>query len=514
MAGGAEQISEFERWGAMLTVMLGMMSTIFSSTMVNVAIPDIMGAYGIGQDRAHWMSTGFFAAMTVSMLLNAWLMQNLGARNTYVMAIALFCAAGIIGDTSSTYEFSVLARVMQGCCAGLLQPLAMNVIIPIFPPEKRGRAIATLSMGIVLGPALGPTVGGVIVDTIGWRFTFVAALPLSIAGALMALRFLPGRDPAMLARPLNWASLSLVILVVSSFLVGLSSGPRLGWTSFDVLGLFTIAAFGVVLFFAVELHARHPLIQMRLFRIPEFASSAVVGVIFGAGMFGSIYLMPLFVQTILGYTATKSGLLQLVAGSVMIIVFPISGRLAERMPTGYPILVGMALFAVSSWVLAGATLDSGFWFLSFMTLIGRVGLGLTMPSLNAGALGAVGPDLLPYAAGTLNFVRMLGASVGINVLAITVEFRHQFHLSYFRDAQSPDNSSTSQYLQEAVRLLAEQGVVAAERVPYALRMLARSIDLRAGEASFQDGFMLLALGFCIGMFGSLLLMRRRTGAAR
>lgn len=498
----------------MFTVMLGMMSTIFSSTMVNVAIPDIMGAYGIGQDRAHWMSTGFFAAMTVSMLLNAWLMRNLGARNTFVMAIAVFCVAGLIGDVSTSYELSVLARVLQGCCAGLLQPLAMNVIIPIFPPEQRGRAIATLSMGIVLGPALGPTVGGVIVDSVGWRFTFVAALPLSVLGAVLALRFLPGRDDTQPPRPLNWASLSLVILVVSSFLIGLSSGPRLGWSSVDVLTLFTISAVGLVLFFAVELHTRNPLIQMRLFLIPAFASSALVGVIFGAGMFGSIYLMPLFVQTILGYTATKSGLLQLVAGSVMVLVFPISGRLAERLPTGYPILAGMLLFAVSSWVLAGADINSGFWFLSLITLVGRIGLGLTMPSLNAGALSAVGPDLLPYAAGTLNFVRMLGASIGINALAITVEFREQFHLNLFRDAQAPDNSATAAFLRETVRVLAEQGVVAAERMPYALRMLGQSIAHRAGEASFQDGFMLLAWGFLLGAFGSLLLMRRMATRAR
>ena len=163
------------KWSSTLTVMLGMMSTILSSTMINVAIPDIMGTFGIGQDRAHWMATGFLAAMTCTMLLYAWFVRNLGIRNTFVMAMVIFSGASIVGQTAADFNLVVASRIVQGGCAGLLQPLAMTVIYPAFPPEERGKAMGIFSMGVVMGPAIGPTIGGFIIDNAEWRYVFTFA---------------------------------------------------------------------------------------------------------------------------------------------------------------------------------------------------------------------------------------------------------------------------------------------------------------------------------------------------
>ncbi len=224
------------RWLTMSTVMMGLLGSVMSSTMANIAIPDVMGAFGIGQDRAHWMSSGFLSAMTVSMLLNAWFLANFGARASFIAAMLVFSAASVLGELAPNYEIVVVARVIQGACTGVLQPMAMSVLFLTFRPHERGMAMGLFGMGVVIGPALGPTIGGFIVDTLSWRQVFTATLPLPLLASALALRFVPPKDPAAIPKRLNWQSLLLMIAAVSGLLNGLSNGQRLGWESAYVTG--------------------------------------------------------------------------------------------------------------------------------------------------------------------------------------------------------------------------------------------------------------------------------------
>ncbi|MGA0023720.1 MAG: MFS transporter, partial [Burkholderiales bacterium] len=160
------------RWYATATVMLGTISAVLTTTSVNVAIPDIMGAFGIGQDRAQWLSTGTLAAMTVGMLLNAWLMNNFGQRNTFIGALAVFIVALLLAGIAPNENVLILARIVQGAVAGLLQPLAMYTLFRVFPPDQRGAAMGFFGMSVILGPASGPTLGGILIDWFNWRFIF------------------------------------------------------------------------------------------------------------------------------------------------------------------------------------------------------------------------------------------------------------------------------------------------------------------------------------------------------
>ncbi len=497
------------KWPATFTVMLGMMSTIMASTMINIAIPDIMGAFGVGQDQAQWMSTAFLSAMTATMLLNAWFMHNLGARNTFLLATAVFVGASIFGQYAPTFEGVVAARVAQGACAGLLQPLAMSVIFPAFPPEQRGMAMGIYGIGVILGPALGPTFGGIIVDNVEWRFVFTAALPLTVVAGALAMRTLPGRAESGRELKLNWTSFALVCIAIATFLSAVSNGQRAGWGSDFVLGLFMVSAMATLAFFIVESVSRQPLIQIRLFAEPGFAVSSLVGFLFGAGMFGSMYLLPLFMQIVAGYSATKAGWLLMVAGLALVPVFPLGGRLAQHMRPGYPIATGMLLFALSSFALARADADSGFWWLAGWAAFGRIGLGLVIPSLNFGALRAVRPELLPYGVGTLNFVRMLGGAIGVNALAISLEQRTAYHADLFAVTQTADNPLSRELLRRVVELLAREGIGVAERLPLALHYLGQMIGGRATGFAFQDSFTILAWGFVLGTVAALILTRRR-----
>ena len=495
--------------GVTLATMTAMISMIMSSTMVNVAIPDIMGAFGIGDDQAHWMATGFLASMTVSMLLNAWLLARYGPKVVFLVAVAVFSVASVGGQVSPGYEGLVMARVLQGLCAGIIQPLAMSTVFLVYPESERGRAMGWFGMGIVLGPTIGPTLGGLIVDQASWRWVFSAPVPVMLLSAALALVFLPGRDPNARQTQLNLVSLVAIAGTVLLFLVGITHGQREGWGDRGTFPLLFGAAACFAFFVFRETGSAAPLIQLRLFSIWRYTASAIVAFVFGAGMFGTLFLVPLMVQTVQGFTATKAGLMLLPGGLVAMATFPIAGRLAQRLPPAYTISVGLFAFGLSCWWLAGAQLATGFWALALMVAFGRIGLGIVIPSLNYAGMSAVPRDLIPSASGTLNFIRMTGASVGVSALALLIDARVAQHGQALGSTQTADNAALAGLLQEIGDRLVAAGVPEEERAGVALAYVSDLLALQSRELAYHDGFIALVVAFGICVLTTVLLMRER-----
>ena len=507
-AAAASPAPPISKLGVTITTMIAMISMIMSSTMVNVAIPDIMGAFGIGQDQAHWMATGFLSAMTVSMLLNAWLVGRFGPRASFLGAVAIFVVAGVIGQTSPTYGGLVLARVAQGVCAGIIQPLAMSTVFLAYPPEERGRAMGWFGMGIVLGPTIGPTLGGIIVDTVAWRWVFTAPVPIMAVSAAMAWIYLPARDPAARRPGLNLLSFALITLAIGLFLNGITEGQRNGWDAHRSFLMLVGSATCFSWFLYREASHAAPLIQLRLFSVWQYTASAIVAFVFGAGMFGTLFLIPVMVQTVQGFTATKAGLMLLPGGMVAMAVFPIAGRLSHSVPPIWPISFGLLVFALSCLWLTSAEIATGFWTLALLVALGRVGLGLVMPSLNLGAMSAVPREMVPSAAGTLNFIRMTGAAIGVNARAILIDDRIASHLQALTATQTSGNVVLGELLTTLSERLARIGVAEGDRHGAALAYVGRLLELKAHELAFHDGFLMLTAAFLAGLVTTVLLMRR------
>ena len=493
--------------------MLGMMTTIMASTMVNVAIADIIGAFGVGQDRVHWVSTGFLSATTVFMLLNAWFVHNFGPRNTLLIAGAVFTVASVFGHLAPTFEGLVLARVAQGACAGIVQPLSLSVIFSVFPPRERGRAMGLFGVGTMLGPALGPLYGGIIIDALDWRYVFLGPLPFMAIGVLLGSRYLSGRAENAPKTRLNWLSLGLVSVAITSFLNGITHGQRDGWDTTLVVVLLITAALAMLAFIEVESRTERPLLNIRLFRVRSFAVVSVVGFVFGAGMFGSFYLVPVFVRTVQGFTGTKAGLLFLSSELVTFAVFPIAGWLIHRVGPVYPVAGGMFLFALSSLMMSGLDVDSSFMWLVFWIAFGRIGLGLAIPAVTAAGLRDLSPDMLAYGAGTMNFIRMMGGAMGVNCVAMVLDSRAAYYADLLTATQTSLSGTTQGLLNGVVNLLAHQGVSSAERLPYALLYLGDVIAARAHAMSFRDGYLMLAVAFTLATLVALTLTRGKPSSA-
>lgn len=402
--------------------MLGTMATVLSATIVNVALPDIMAYFSIGQGQAHWLVTGFIAAMTTTMLTTGWLLDHFGLRRTLASAMVLFTLISVAGGFAPTPEWLILSRIGMGAMAGLMQPMAMYLVFRVFPREQRGQAMGIYGMGVILAPALGPVIGGFIVDQLSWRYVMFAPAPVTLLGVFMVYRFLPWPPARPEPYPFDFPGLAWLALFIASSLDALNTlqhAQGAGW-HIAISGL--VALVTLTLFVRRERHTEHPLLHLGLLSQPEFFSACLGAVALGLALFGSTYLIPLFVQSALQYSATDAGLLMLPAGIALGITFPIAGWLADRKPPRLMIIGGILAFALSTSLFAISDLSLGFVWLALWAVVGRVGLGLIMPALSTGALNPLEPTQLGYGSSIINFTRQLGGAYGVNIVALTLEY--------------------------------------------------------------------------------------------
>ncbi|MDR2710343.1 MAG: DHA2 family efflux MFS transporter permease subunit [Burkholderiales bacterium] len=479
------------KWLVTLTVLVGLVAMIASSTMINVAMPDIMGEFGMGQDQAQWLSTAFTAAMTVAMLAATWAVKSFGTRRTYNIALIAFVLGSIVGAFSSNDVTLIIARTIQGAAAGLAQPLGMVVMFQVFPPNKRGTAMGLYGMGVILAPALGPTVGGMLIDSYSWHYVFFLGLPFCVVGFLMGSAFLPTTTADK--RPdFDWLGIILLSIGIATFLAGMSNGQRMGWDSLFVRGAGIVSAVALLAFVVQERRTPHPLLNLAVYRNPRFVAASLVALILGIGLFGSTYLVPLFVQTVQGYTPTDSGLLLMPAGIVLGIIFPVAGRLSDRFPAYALIFIGMTLFAISNYLMSFVDMDIAFWTLAGYVILGRIGMGFIMPSLNNGSLRVLDPRLISDGAGAINFIRQLGGAVGVNLLSVYLERQTTTYAAAFNSMQSgtPTGVETLRHITAA---LDQAGLTEAAAANEAHRFLSNMISAQASVMGYRESFLFAAV---------------------
>ena len=430
-----ERYGERYRWLLLLSVMVGTMASIMSSTVVNVAIPDLSQHFGLGQERAQWVSSGFMMATAVAMLTTPWLLTRYGYRHTYAGAMLLLLAGGVLGGTAQQFDWVLLARIAEGLAAGVVQPIPAVIILHAFQPHEQGRASGIFGMGVVLAPAVGPSIGGLLVDLWGWRSIFFMVVPLCLASLWLAYRFVPVTGPGGSAAgrnhaaALDWRGLLLGAvgtLCLLNGLVMLRSAPAA--ESSALLGA-ALVALVTFIWWQRRQTARggKPLMDLRIFQYRQFAMGSVVAVIYGAAMFGSTYLLPVFMQVGLGLSASHVGAIMLPAGLVLAITIPLVGRMADQQPTHRLVMIGLALMAVSFLLMVWIRADMSLWVLVGLTILGRIGLGFVLPSLSLGAMRPLEKFLISQGASAISFLRTLGGAAGIGLCGIVLEWRLAAH---------------------------------------------------------------------------------------
>ncbi len=416
------------KWFVLLTCMIGSVAAILSSTIVNVAIPDLSKYFTLGQERAQWVSAGFMLAMTLSMLTTPWLLLRFGLRRTYAGAIALLLFGGVVGGFSINYPMLLSMRVIEGLASGVMQPIPAIVILRAFDQHEQGKAMGIFGFGVVLAPAIGPSVGGFLVELFGWRSIFFVVVPPCIIVFFLIRRFLAAHTPVLdKAKPLDWKGLLLVGVSIISVLNGL---VELRGDMRQAIALLVLGVTSFIVFLVYQLRTTaEPLMNMKLFSYRQFAMGALVAFIYGMGLFGSTYLLPIYMQVAMHYAPSQAGLILLPAGIVLALTIPLAGRLADRYPPNVLVAIGLAFLAASFALMASGSPATSYLMLMAWAVIGRIGLGFVLPALNLGAMRGLDITLIAQGASTINFVRQLGGAIGVSMVGIVLEWRIAVHES-------------------------------------------------------------------------------------
>ena len=424
----AERVGPNYRWYLLITVMIGTMASIMASTIINVAVPDMSRVFTLGQERAQWLSAGFLAAMTLSMLTTPWLLERFGYRHTYTGAVLLLMAGGIGGGLSNWFNLVLAMRVTEGLAAGVLQPIPAIIILRNFAKGEQGKAMGIFGFGVVLAPALGPSVGGVLVEWFGWRSIFFVVVPFCVVAAWLARRYLPVGTPGGGAVNQSGARLdSFGLLLIGVAVLALLNGMVAlhGAAPASGAALLAVAAAAVVGFVWHQRRSPEPLMQLGLFAHRSFAMGSVVAFIYGMALFGSTYLVPVFMQIALHLPPSTAGAVLLPAGLMLALTIPLAGRLVDSQPVSRLVATGLVLLTTSFFLMVSVSPATALGWITVWAVIGRIGLGFVLPSLNLGAIRSLPVALISQGASTINFMRQLGGAVGISLVGIVLEWRLQ-----------------------------------------------------------------------------------------
>ena len=413
-----------------ITVMLGMIMAIIDTTIVNVAIQTIGGNLGATVDEVAWVATGYILASVVIMPLNGWLTALLGRKRFYAISLALFTVASLLCGTARSIWMLVFYRIVQGIGGGALQPTAQAILFETFPPQRRGAAMAIFGMGAMVGPAIGPTLGGWIIDNANWPLIFYINVPIGIVAFLMTLAFIP--NPRYISKPkggIDWIGLGLLTAGLASLQYVLEQGERDDWfDSKTIVLLSVVAAVALVTFVLKALHDRHPIVDLSVFKFRSFSVGSFLGIIMGFGLFGTALILPLFFQTMLGFTAFDTGMALMPGAISTAVSMLIIGRLLNRIDGRWSIVFGTLLFAWSTWLLGGLTTQAGYWDVFWPRLVQGFALGFLFVPLTTISLSDVPVPELANATGVFTLLRQLGGSLGIAIL--TTMLTHQTAIAW------------------------------------------------------------------------------------
>jgi EmrB/QacA subfamily drug resistance transporter len=423
-----ERHGERYKWMVLIVVALGTIAGVLATTSFNVAVPALMRDFAIGQEQVQWAITGFMAAMTVGMLPTPWLLERFGFRRLFLGGILLMLTASIAGALSTHFGFLVFTRVVQGLAAGLLQPLGPLVVMRNFPPGSRGRASGAVGFGLVLAPAVAPALGGVLLDSFGWPAIFLLNVPFCVLAVGSALHLLPRAEPTP-RTSFDWLGLGLLTGATLALVEAVASLQHSGLLASWTLANLALAGALMGLFGWHAKRAEKPLIGLVVFRYRSFTMGTIVSFSYGFGLYASTYLIPVFLQRALGFSAAAAGLVLMPAGFVLAATIPLAGRLADRLSPQWITVAGLACFGASFLLFAALADGMGQGELVFVTVLGRIGLGMILPALSLATLRHLEPQDLGQSSTVISYARQLGGVLGIAIAAVFVAWRESVYIT-------------------------------------------------------------------------------------
>jgi MFS transporter, DHA2 family, multidrug resistance protein len=493
MAAVAEE--PINPWLIAVSVVLPTFMEVMDTSIASVALPYIAGSLAASNDEATWVLTSYLAANAVVLTASSWFSLRFGRKRFLLGCIVLFTIASFACGSATSLAMIVIARAIQGAAGGALQPLSQAILLESFPPEKRAQAMAMFGLGVVVAPIVGPTMGGWITDQYTWRWAFYINIPVGIAAVMLISRFVtdpPYIRDARVGR-LDKIGLGLLAAGLGTLQVILDKGQEDDWFGANWIRWATLVVIvSLAAFIIREFLLKNPLVDLRVFGNRNFASGCLLIGLFGGAIYGLITLLPLFYQTLLGYTAGLAGIAVAPRGLGAVFIMPLVGVLAGRIDNRWLIALGFALFGITGLAFGNLTLGISQWSLLWPIILSGVAAGMVFVPLTTAAMGTLSNEQIGNASGLYNLLRNIGGSIGISVMNTLVTRHEQIRHNELIEHITAGTPFFRQLLAQAQSLATEQrGAGVALRRAYAL--VSRLLEQQAATLSYVDVFRYMAL---------------------
>ena len=408
------------KWWTLGAVAFGLFMIMLDNTIVNVALPSIQRDLAIGVSELEWIVNGYALTFAVLMLTGGKLADLLGRRRIFIAGLAIFTVSSLVCGLASGAEMLIGARVVQGVGAALMNPATLSIITATFPRRERGMALGIWAGVSAMALAIGPLIGGVITEHINWSWIFFINVPIGVLGIVVARVAIDESRDTSVGQRLDLPGLVASVVALFALTYALIEANNYGWTSARILSLLGVAVVGVAAFVLLELRQRAPMLDLSLFRNATFAGANTVMLLVGLAMFGVFFFVSLFVQNILGYSATKAGATFLPMTILIVLVAPVAGKLSDRVGSRWLMGAGMVLLTGSLLVFSRLDAASSYWNLLPALLLGGLGMALAMTPTTAAVMGSVSVDKAGVGSAVLNSMRQVGGSLGIAMMGAIV----------------------------------------------------------------------------------------------
>ena len=493
------------KWLVTVSITFGTLMGAIDASIVNVAVPHLSGALGVTVEQITWVTTAFVISTVMVMPLTGFLARLFGQKRVYLASLVLFIIGSALCGFARTLPLLVFFRILQGLGAGALQPTEQAILRQTFPPQEQGMAMALFGMAVVLGPAFGPTLGGYIVDNYSWPWIFFINVPIGVVSVLMVTRFVHEPEDVRLAlqnaaveqrKNLDWAGIALLVIGLGTMQYVLEEGNRNDWFASGEIQIITLMAVVSLAALVIrELSARVPAVDLTLFKDIVFASGTVIGSVMFAMLMAITFLLPLFMQTLLGFTATQSGIALMPRSLAMLVVMPIVGRLYNKVSPRATVAFGIVLFAYTAWMMGHYTLATGQRDIIHVLIIQGVAFSCLFIPLTTMALSTIPRHRLPDATGLNSLLRQTGGSVGLAIFA-TLLGRYATHA---RDSMLGNvtlgRPEVLQRVSAMARSMMATGMDAASAQSAAARVIDLQLRRQAMVLSFEKLFYLSGILF-------------------
>jgi MFS transporter, DHA2 family, multidrug resistance protein len=499
-------------WVIALAVTLATFMEVLDTSIANVALPHIAGSLSAGQDESTWVLTSYLVSNAIVLPLSGWLSSIVGRKRFYMGCVFLFTVSSFLCGFAPNLPALIIFRILQGAGGGGLQPSEQAILADTFPPAKRGMAFAVYGIAVVMAPAIGPTLGGWITDNYSWRWIFFVNIPVGILSLLLTSRLI--QDPPDFRRrklsetKIDYVGLGFVALGLGCLQIVLDKGQRDDWfESHFILTLSIVAATSLLFVIWWEWRHKDPIIDLHLFKERTFAVSNLFMFMLGFALLGSTLLLPLFLQTLLGYTAQLSGMALSPGGFVIMVMMPIVGLLLSRYDARYLLLFGLSMLSFSLFHMTNFTLGIDFKTAVLARMLQAVGLAFLFVPINTAAYAYLPREKNNAASGLMNLARNIGGSVGISFVTTMLDRRTQKHLSDLMGHLTAANAQFQATLHGTAQSLIAHGTSSADAQRQAYAVLQGSVQRQATMLAYIDNFHMLGYAI-LAMIPMILLMKR------